>query len=101
MHCREAKKSGESDERLFGVGAWRESPYLTDAERATLALTEAATRLSDQSDPVSDEVWKEAARHFDENELAVIVLNIGLINFWNRVNVTTRQVAGSYPKQDR
>jgi AhpD family alkylhydroperoxidase len=101
MHCREAKKDGESDERLFGIAAWRESPYFTDGERAALALTEAATRLSDKSDAVSDEVWQEAARHYDENELAVIVLNIGLINFWNLVNVTTRQVAGSYPKQGR
>jgi AhpD family alkylhydroperoxidase len=101
MHCREAKKSGETDERLYGIAAWRESPYFSDAERAVLALTEAATRLSDQSDPVSDEVWEEVRRHYNENELATIVLNIGLINFWNRLNVTTRQVAGTFPKQAR
>src|SRR5262245_26594762 len=61
-----AKKSGESDERLFSVAAWRHTPYFTDAERAALALTEAVTRLSDRADPVSDEVWSEAARHYEE-----------------------------------
>jgi AhpD family alkylhydroperoxidase len=94
--ARQAKQSGESDERLFAVGAWRESPYFTDAERAALALAEAATRLSDRSDPVPDEVWEEAARHFDERELASLILKIALTNLFNRVNVTTRQPAGAW-----
>ena len=80
------------------VAAWREAPYFTDAERAALALTEAATRMSDRGDAVSDEIWNEAARHYDEKALADLVLNIALINFWNRVNVTIRQVSGVMPK---
>jgi len=94
QHSRIAKKLGETDERLFAVAAWREAPYFTDAERAALALTEAATRLSDRADPVPDEIWDEAARHYDEQALAALVLNIASINVWNRLNVTTRQVAG-------
>lgn len=96
MHARDLKKAGETDERLFAVAAWREAPYFTDAERAALALAEAATRLSDRADPVPDPIWEEARRHYDEPALASLVLSIGLINFWNRLNVTTRQVAGSY-----
>lgn len=98
MHARTLKKNGESDERLIAVGAWREAPYFTDAERAALDLAEAATRLNDRPNPVPDEIWNEAARHFDEQGLAALVLNIGLINFWNRMNVTTRQVAGTLPR---
>ena len=94
MHPRIAKRAGETDERLFAVAAWRDAPYFTDAERAALALTEAATRLSDRADPVPDEIWAEAARHYDEQALAALVLGIANINVWNRVNVTTRQVAG-------
>jgi AhpD family alkylhydroperoxidase len=95
MHSRDLRKEGESDERLFAVGAWREAPYFTDAERAALALTEAATRLADRSDPVPDDVWDEAARHFDEQQLAGLTLSIAQINLWNRVNATTRQIAGT------
>lgn len=91
MHARELKEMDETDERLFAVAAWRETPYFDDAERAALALTEAATRMSDRSDPVSDEVWREAARHFDERALGALIVRIAVINFWNRVNVTTRQ----------
>ncbi|MGH3753582.1 MAG: carboxymuconolactone decarboxylase family protein [Pseudonocardiaceae bacterium] len=96
MHPRLAKKAGETDERLFAVAAWRDAPYFTDAERAALALTEAATRLSDRADPVPDEIWDEAARHYDEPALAALILSIALINVWNRLNVTTRQPAGEW-----
>ena len=89
-----AKQAGESDERLFTVSAWREAPYFTEAERAALALTEAVTRLADRADPVPDEIWDEAARHYDEEALAGLVLAIANINVWNRFNVATRQVAG-------
>lgn len=89
-----AKKAGETDERLFSVAAWREAPFFTDAERAALALAEAATRLSDQADPVPDAVWDEAAAHYDERQLASIILMIGMTNLFNRINATTRQVAG-------
>ncbi len=93
--ARSAKKEGETDERLFAVAAWRETPYFTEAERAALALTEAATRLADQPDAVSDEIWNEAARHYDEKGLAAIVLMIATTNLFNRLNATTRQMAGN------
>jgi AhpD family alkylhydroperoxidase len=92
--ARSARKAGETEERLFAVSAWREAPYFTDAERAALALTEAVTRLSDQADPVPDRVWDEAARHYDEQGLAALILMIATTNLFNRLNVTTRQVAG-------
>ena len=95
LGARGLKKLGETDERLFAVAAWREAPYFTDAERAALALAEAVTRLADQSDPVPDVVWDEAARYYDEKGLGALVLMIATTNFFNRVNVTTRQVAGS------
>src|SRR5438874_573302 len=95
MHCRMLKKEGETDERLFAVAAWRDAPYFTDAERAALALTEAVTRISDRADPVPDAVWEEAARHYDERALAALILAIAMVNVWNRLNVTTRQVAGA------
>ena len=95
MHPRMLKKAGETDERLFAVAAWRDAPYFSDAERAALALTEAVTRLSDRADPVPDEIWDEAARHYDEKALAALVIEIALINVWNRFNVTTRQVASA------
>jgi alkylhydroperoxidase family enzyme len=86
--------SAKTDERLFAVAAWREAPYFTDAERAALALTEFATRLSDRADPVPDGIWEEAAKHYDEPALAALVIAIANINVWNRLNVVTRQVAG-------
>ena len=98
MHTRLMRRAGETDERLFAVAAWRDAPYFTDAERAVLALTEAVTRLSDRPDPVPDEVWNEAARHFGERELGGLVLAIALINVWNRLNVATKQVAGEWIK---
>src|SRR2546422_3522700 len=94
MHARSLKKAGETDERLFAVAAWRGAPHFTHAERAALALTEAVTRLSDRADPVPDEIWDEAAHHYDEEALAGLVLAIANINVWNRFNVATRQVAG-------
>jgi AhpD family alkylhydroperoxidase len=135
--ARTAKKGGETDERLFAVAAWREAPYFTDAERAALALAEAATRLArwvglgpglpeawtftlrrepsglggqgrgrngrspatrlaDRPDPVPDEIWDEAAAHYDERGLAALVLMIGVTNLFNRLNATTKQVAGAW-----
>jgi AhpD family alkylhydroperoxidase len=96
MHSRELKAAGEPDVRINAVAAWRETPYFTDAERAALALTEAATRLADRPDPVPDEVWDEAARHYDEAQLAALVISIATINAWNRLNATTRQVSGTW-----
>jgi AhpD family alkylhydroperoxidase len=92
------KKPGETEERLSAVAAWRDAPYFSDAERAALALAEAVTRLSDRSDPVPDEIWNEAKRHYDEPALAALILWISTTNIWNRINVTTRQVAGEWAK---
>ena len=96
MHTRNLRKTGESEDRIWAVAAWRDAPFFTDAERAALALTEAVTRLSDREDPVPDEVFAEAARHFDEATLQALILQISLINVWNRLNVATRQVAGAW-----
>jgi len=92
------KKAEDTDERLFAVAAWRDAPYFSDAERTALALAEAVTRLSDRPDPVPDEIWDEAARHYNESELAGLILWISMTNVWNRINVATRQVAGEWAK---
>jgi AhpD family alkylhydroperoxidase len=99
LHSRALRSMGESDERIAMVAAWREASYFTDAERAALALTEAATRLADRPDPVGDEVWEEATRHYDEAQLASLVLSIASINAWNRLNVATRQITGEWIAQ--
>jgi AhpD family alkylhydroperoxidase len=96
MHSRDLKKAGETDERLFGVVAWRDNPCFTDAERAALALSEAVTRLSDRPDPVPNEIWEEATEHYDERSLAALIIAIANINVWNRLNVAVRQVVGDW-----
>ncbi len=93
------KRLGESDVRIFSLAVWRETPYYTEAERAALALAEAATRLADRPDPVPDEVWKEASRHYSEQALSALVMAIALANFWNRLDVTTGQVTGDWVEQ--
>jgi AhpD family alkylhydroperoxidase len=95
-HPRLAKKAGETDERLFAVSAWRDTPYFNEAERAALALTEALTRVNDRPDPVPDDIWDEAARRYSEPDLALLVLAIANINVWNRLNIATRQIAGAW-----
>jgi len=91
--ARAMRKAGESDERLFTVAVWRETPYFSDAERAALALAESATRLADRADAVPDDVWAAAAEHFSEKELAGLVLWIATTNLFNRINAATRQPA--------
>jgi len=98
--CMLLRKFGETEERLFAVSAWRESTRFTAPERAALALAEAMTRMSDRSDPVPDAIWDEAARHFQERELALLVLGIATQNLYNRVNVTTRQVEADWGGED-
>jgi AhpD family alkylhydroperoxidase len=93
--ARDARAAGETEERLATVGVWREAPWFTDAERAALDLAEHATRLADRSDAVPDPVWEEATRHFDEPALAALLLWIATSNLFNRMNVPTRQVAGT------
>jgi AhpD family alkylhydroperoxidase len=96
MHAKELKKAGEKDERIFAVAAWRDTKYFNPAERAALALTEAVTRLNDRPDAVPDDVWEEAAEHFDEKQLAALLIQIALINAFNRLSVPTKQIAGSW-----
>jgi len=96
---RSAKRKDVALEKLFAVAAWREAPYFTEAERAALALAEAVTRLSDRPDPVPDEIFDEAARHFDDKQLAAIILWIATTNVFNRINVAVRQPAGSWGRQ--
>ncbi|TAI66619.1 alkylhydroperoxidase [Bradyrhizobium sp. Leo170] len=96
MHPKLAKRAGETDERLFCVAARRDAPYFTDAERAALALTESLTRLSDREEGVPDAIWREADKHFNEKELASLILAIAVINVWNRLNVAVRQPVGAW-----
>jgi AhpD family alkylhydroperoxidase len=96
LHTDGMRRLGESEDRIALAASWREAPYFSDAERAALALAEAATRLSDREDPVADEIWAEAAKHYDEQAIAVLCIAIAHINLWNRLNVMTRQIAGSW-----
>jgi len=93
MHYHFLRDLGETPERCVTVSAWRDTPYFNDAERAALALAEAVTRLSDRPDPVPDDIWEAAAKHYDERALASLLVAIGTINVWNRLNVATKQVA--------
>jgi AhpD family alkylhydroperoxidase len=95
MHTKEAAHAGETALRMNLVGAWRETTVFTDAERAALELTEQGTRLADTSG-ITDEAWVEAARHYQEEQLAVLAGQISLINAFNRLNVILKQPGGSY-----
>ncbi|WP_395105170.1 carboxymuconolactone decarboxylase family protein [Actinomadura sp. SCN-SB] len=90
---RQARTSGESDERLLQLPAWREASCYSDAERAALEMTEAATRLADRPTVVTDEIWDAAADHFDEAGLSAVILMIAITNFFNRINTTVREPA--------
>jgi AhpD family alkylhydroperoxidase len=96
IHSRELEHADESSARIHTVSVWRETPYFSDAERAALALTEATTRLADRPDPVPDDVWDEAARHYTEPQLAALVVAISTINAFNRLNAATRQITGEW-----
>jgi AhpD family alkylhydroperoxidase len=88
MHSRDALAGGENERRVWAVAAWREAPFFDERERAAFALTDAMTRLPEGGVP--DEVYEEAARHFDEHELGQLMFAIITINAWNRVGVATR-----------
>jgi AhpD family alkylhydroperoxidase len=96
MHTKDALHVGDSQQRLNMVAAWRESSLFTDAERAALELTEQGTRLADAAGGVSDEVFANAAKHYDEEQLAALLCLIAIINAWNRLNVMVKQPAGDY-----
>ena len=94
MHSRDARQLGETERRIFVLPVWADTELFTEQERAALALTEAATRLADRPDPVPDEVWNEAAEHYDEQALAYLLIEIAAINAFNRLSVPTRQPSG-------
>jgi AhpD family alkylhydroperoxidase len=96
MHTKDAAHAGESQVRLNLVAVWRDAKVFTDAERAALELTEQGTRIADAAGGVADEAWANAAKHYDEEQLAALVSLIALINTYNRMNVITRQPAGDY-----
>jgi AhpD family alkylhydroperoxidase len=98
MHAEQLRQGGESLERILTVAAWRDAPYFTDAERAALELAECVTRLSDRPDPVPEEVWVRATAHYNEKQMAALLLSLAAINVWNRLNVATAQVAGEWKK---
>ena len=94
MHWKDLRAAGESEQRLYGLDAWRESPYYTERERAALAWAEAVTRIPDGQVP--DEVFEEAHRHFSDEELANLTLGVVAINCWNRLNIAFRTTPGTY-----
>jgi len=94
MHAKELQKDGTPLEHIFAVAAWRETPYYSEAERAALELTECLTRIADRPDPVPDTVWEKTKRHFSEPEIAALLVDIALINSWNRFNVAVRMMVG-------
>ncbi|MFD7990579.1 carboxymuconolactone decarboxylase family protein [Streptomyces mexicanus] len=96
MHTKDAAAAGETSVRLNLVAAWREAKVFTEAERAALELAEEGTRIADAAGGVSDEVWENAAKHYDEEQLAALVGLIALINAYNRLNVLVRTPAGDY-----
>jgi len=96
MHTKDAAAAGETSVRINLVAAWREATVFTEAERAALELTEAGTRIADAAGGVSDEVWANAAKHYDEDQLTALVALIAMMNTWNRLNVITQQPAGDY-----
>ena len=96
MHTKDAAHAGESPVRINLVAAWRDATVFTEAEQAALELTEQGTRLADAAGGVTDEAWANAAKHYDEDQLAALVSLIALINTYNRINVITRQPGGSY-----
>ena len=96
MHTKDAAHAGETSVRLNLVAVWREATVFTEAERAALELTEQGTRIADAAGGVSDEVWENAAKHYDEDQLAALVFSIALINAFNRGNVMVQQPAGDY-----
>jgi AhpD family alkylhydroperoxidase len=96
MHTKEAAHAGETSVRINLVATWREAKVFTDAERAALELAEQGTRIADAAGGVTDDAWANAAKHYDEDQLAALVSLIALINAYNRMNVIVQQPAGDY-----
>ncbi|KAB2346028.1 carboxymuconolactone decarboxylase family protein [Actinomadura rudentiformis] len=95
-HVQNLNKAGTSADKVATVAAWRESPFFDDAERAALALAEAATRIADRSgEAVPDDIWDAAADHFNEQELSAVILVVAVTNLFNRLNATIKELAGA------
>jgi AhpD family alkylhydroperoxidase len=94
MHTKDARAVGETEQRIYALNAWRETPFFSERERAALALCEEMTNLPTSNVP--DEVYEEAARHFEPKELAELIFTITVVNAWNRIAITSRMVPGSY-----
>ncbi|WP_409467804.1 carboxymuconolactone decarboxylase family protein [Streptomyces sp. HC307] len=96
MHTKDAAAAGETPQRLNLIAAWREATVFTEAERAALELTEQGTRIADAAGGVTDAVWTNAVKHFDEEQLVALISLIAVINAYNRINVINQQPAGDY-----
>ncbi|PKP34911.1 MAG: carboxymuconolactone decarboxylase [Bacteroidetes bacterium HGW-Bacteroidetes-17] len=94
MHTKDARKAGETEQRLYALSAWRETPFYTERERAALEWTEALTLISEND--VSDELYKNVSNHFNEKERVALTMAIIAINGWNRLAISFRTVPGSY-----
>ena len=94
MHTKDARAEGESEQRIYALSAWEETPFFTPRERAALAYTEAVTRVADTHVP--DEVWEETARHFSEDEMVALTFALVAINGWNRLAISLRSVPGTF-----
>ena len=94
MHAKDARAAGESEQRLYALDAWRETPFYTDRERAALEWTEALTQISVTHAP--DESYERVRAHFSEQETVDLIYAISVINMWNRLAISTRAVPGSY-----
>lgn len=90
MHTEDARKAGETEQRIYALSAWEESPHFTDAERAALAITEEVTKLSEHG--VRENTFQNMRKYYTDNQIAQIIIVINQINFWNRINVATKQL---------
>jgi AhpD family alkylhydroperoxidase len=97
MHWKDARAGGETEQRLYGLSAWREAPYYSERERAGLAWTEELTLIAEHH--VADELYAEVRRHFSEQELVDLTLAVATINAWNRIAISFRSEPGSYQPQ--
>lgn len=97
MHTKDARLNGETEQRIYALSAWQETPFFTPEERAVLALTEAVTLIA--TNPVSDEIYDEVSRYFTPDEIANLLMALVTINGWNRIAITTRMVPGTYEPQ--
>ncbi len=99
MHSQDARMAGETEQRIYGLNAWRESPFYSDAERAALELTEAVTLIATQR--VSDNLYERVRIHFNASQFVQLIMAINVINNWNRLAIATGAVAGTYHPQPR